>query len=122
MWCLEQRNQRRSLLSQSGVVAEILLRQLLEAEFVRRGKFPCQIKFYRGAQGRGLCHQNIGRRLVKFEQDIGGFGLEAFARFQLNLGGTFGLRQDASCLEFASVFKQCVHASNCHTAGLVSQR
>ena len=40
---LEQRNECRSLLRECGVVAEIFLRQFLEAEFVLGGEFPSQI-------------------------------------------------------------------------------
>ena len=40
---LEQRNECGRLLGQGGVVAEIFLRQFLEAEFVLGGEFPRQI-------------------------------------------------------------------------------
>ena len=72
---LEQRNERSSLLCQRGVVAEIFLGQLLEAEFVCWGEFPCQIEFHGGAQGGGLGHQNTRRRFLKSEQDVGSLGL-----------------------------------------------
>ncbi len=110
---LEQAKQRRRLLRQRGLLAEIVARQVGKAEFFLRGEFPGQFQFDGLRQGLGLAHQFRGGRLLELQQDIGGLDLDPLAAVELDLRRRLGFGQYPPRLEFPGFFKQCKHGVDC---------
>ena len=76
---VEQAEQRRGLVRQSGFGIEIIACQVGKAELVVRRKLPGQIKVDLGGQPLAFGDQ-LGRGgFIEFKQHIGGFYFDAFA-------------------------------------------
>ena len=106
----KQAQQGGGLLDQAGVGAEVLARQVDKAKFLWWGEFPGQVQLDGWGQGAGLAHQIGGAGFVKLDQNLGRLHFDAFARVELDLGGSFSLGQDATGQKFSGIFKQCIHA------------
>ena len=109
---LEQAQQHAQLLRRGGVFAEIVLGQCHKAKFFVGCKFPGHVGFNLCGHGLTRFHELGGVGLVKRHQHMGGFHFHALAAVEFNLGGRFGLRQDPSGHEFATVFKECIHGAD----------
>ena len=89
-----------------GVGAEVVTRQVGKTKFIIAGKFPGQFQFNIYRQLLRCGYKFGGRRFFKLEQGIHGLDLDAFARVQLDLQRTVGLKQYAASQMLAGFFKQ----------------
>jgi hypothetical protein len=90
-------------------MAVILLRQLLEAEFVSSGRFPQKVGVELLRQRLGFGHHLGGRRGGKAQQDAGALDLAALAGRGFDLRGGLGLGQQGAGPEVAVLFENQVH-------------
>ena len=107
-----QLQQQRHRFGRPRRVAVVLLRQLLEAEFLAACRFPQEIGVEFGRQRLGFGHHLGRHRRGEAQQDIGRLDLAALARGRLHLRRGVGFGQDGAGLEMAVLFKDEMHGKS----------